>query len=113
MTGSSTGTDTAGAGPGVGTAGEAGSAAAGASSTAAGAGTAFFAGAFLAGAFLTGAEALAGGGKASVALRTAGASIVDEAVLTYSPLEFSHSSSCLLGTPSSFASADTRVLPGT
>jgi hypothetical protein len=28
-------------------------------------------------------------------------------------LSFSHSISCLLGRPSSFASADTRVLPGT
>ncbi len=79
-------------------------------------GAAFLAGAFFAGAFLAGAAPAsdgAGGGNASVALRTAGASIVEEGVLTYSPLAFSQSTRSLLLMPSSFASADTRVLPGT
>src|SRR5207245_2738405 len=83
---------------------------AGAASGIAGAGGAAAA-AFLAGARFSGAASTAG--KASLALRTAGASIVEEAVLTYSPFSFSHSMRTLLWRPSSFASADTRVLPGT
>jgi len=68
--------------------------------------------AFFAGAFLAGAEAGASG-KASRSLRWAGASIVDEADLTYSPFEFNHSTAALLVMPSSLAAWDTRTLPGT
>jgi hypothetical protein len=60
--------------------------------------------AFLAGAFFSSS------GKVSVALRTTGASIVELAVLTYSPMLLRWAISVLLSVPSSFASALTRTL---
>src|SRR3954449_7012232 len=95
-----TGASTAGAS----TAGAAGAVASGLSTATGGA--AFFAGAFFAGAG-------AAFGKASRSLRATGASTVDEAVLTYSPISVSFSIATLLVSPSSLASADTRILPGT
>jgi hypothetical protein len=73
---------------------------------ASGAGAAFLAGAaaFLAGAFLSSS------GNVSVALRTTGASIVELAVLTYSPMLLRWAISVLLSVPSSLASALTRTL---
>jgi hypothetical protein len=78
-----------------------------------GAGAAFAAAAavFLAGALRAGFSA--GVGNASRTWRSTGASIVDEADFTYSPISWSLASTSLLVTPSSFASADTRALPGT
>jgi hypothetical protein len=83
-------------------------AAAGASGAAEGAagaaGPAGFAAAFLAGAFLRSS------GKVWVALRTTGASMVELAVLTYSPMLLRWAISVLLSVPSSLASALTRTL---
>ena len=64
--------------------------------------SAFLAAAFLAGAFLTG-----GGSLASFSLRrlSTGASTVDEADRTNSPMSFSMLRTVLLSTPSSFASS--------
>jgi hypothetical protein len=85
-----------------GTAGAAdGAAAAGAAGAT---GPAGFAAAFLAGAFLRSS------GKVSVALRTTGASMVELAVLTYSPMLLRWAISVLLSVPSSLASALTRTL---
>ncbi len=98
------GAGAAGAGAAGWTAGAAGAASTGAAG--AGAAAAFFAGAFLAGAG-------AASGNASRSLRATGASTVDEAVFTYSPIWVSFSIASLLVSPSSLASADTRVLPGT
>ncbi len=100
-------------------AGAAGAAAGGAA--AAGAGAAGAAGALAAGAagaaaaFLAGAAAGAAAGGASVGnfslyLRTTGVSIVELALLTYSPMPFRRSRRTLLVTPSSLASALTRTL---
>jgi hypothetical protein len=73
---------------------------------AAGAGAAGRAGAALrAGAFF-----LSSSGNVSVALRTTGASIVELAVLTYSPMLLRWAISVLLSVPSSLASALTRTL---
>jgi hypothetical protein len=58
----------------------------------------------LAGAFLRSS------GNVSVALRTTGASIVELAVLTYSPMLLRWAISVLLSVPSSLASALTRTL---
>ncbi len=71
------------------------------------AGAAGFAAA-LAGAFLAGAAASAG--KASLSLRTTGASMVDDADLTNSPSSVSLAMTVLLSTPSSLASSYTRTL---
>jgi hypothetical protein len=60
--------------------------------------------AFLAGAFLSSS------GNVSVALRTTGASIVELAVFTYSPMLLRWAISVLLSVPSSLASALTRTL---
>ncbi len=68
--------------------------------------------AFLAGARFFGAAGWASG-NASRSLRATGASTVDEAVLTYSPIAVSFSIASLLLIPISLARADTRVLPGT
>jgi hypothetical protein len=67
------------------------------------AGVALAAAAFLAGAFFSSS------GKVSVALRTTGASMVELAVLTYSPMLCRWAISVLLSVPSSFASALTRT----
>jgi hypothetical protein len=64
----------------------------------------FFAAAFLAGAFF-----FSSSGNVSVALRTTGASIVELAVLTYSPMLWRWAISVLLSVPSSLASALTRT----
>jgi hypothetical protein len=94
-TGSATGAGSgAGSGTGAGVAGGAASAAA------------FVAGASRAG-FCVGV------GNASRTWRSTGASMVDDADFTYSPISWSLASTSLLVTPSSFASADTRALPGT
>ncbi|SOD74168.1 hypothetical protein SAMN05892883_3349 [Jatrophihabitans sp. GAS493] len=97
----STTTGAAGAGAGVGGADTAASTGAGA-----GAGTAFLAGAFFAG-------AATASGNASRTRRATGGSIVEDALLTNSPISPSLARTSLLVTPSSFASADTRVLPVT
>jgi hypothetical protein len=94
---------TGGSGAGAGRLGAAGAASAGAAGAAAAA--------FLAGAFLAGAGAASG--NASRSLRATGASTVDEAVLTYSPISVSFSIATLLVSPSSLARAETRILPGT
>lgn len=73
---------------------------------AAGAGTAFFAAAFVAAPF----PAL---GNCSLSLRATGASTVELALLTNSPISLSFASTSLLFTPSSFASSCTRALPAT
>ncbi len=52
-------------------------------------------------------------GNASFSLRTTGASIVDEALLTNSPNSLSLAMISLLDLPSSFASSCTRALPAT
>jgi hypothetical protein len=96
-TGSATG---AGCGSGTGT-GAAAVSGAGAASAAA-----FLAGALRAGFWV-------GVGNASRTWRSTGASTVDDADFTYSPISCSLASTSLLVTPSSFASADTRALPGT
>jgi hypothetical protein len=57
---------------------------------------------FLAAAFFTGAAAT---GRASLSLRTTGASTVDDGLLTYSPSSFSLARTTLLVTPSSLASS--------
>jgi len=49
-------------------------------------------------------------GKAASTFATTGASIVDDGVLTYSPLLLSHSMSSFEVFPTSLASADTRAL---
>jgi hypothetical protein len=93
-------------------AGAAGTSATGDSGTGAGAGSAFLAGAFLAGAGAA-AAAAAWAGNASRTLRATGGSIVDEALLTNSPLSFNQDRRALLSMPSSLASSWTRALPGT
>lgn len=103
-----------GAGPGVGVAaagavGAAGVGAAGLGAPSAGLGTAFLAAAFLAGAFFSGASAGASG-YASRNLRATGASIVEEADLTNSPISCSFARAVLLSIPSSFATSYTRAL---
>ena len=114
--GGATGAGAAGAagfaGPfGVGPAGAAGDAASGAAGAAA-AGTSWGA-AGVAAAFLV---ALAGlgsaglaAGKASRSFLSTGASIVDAADFTYSPLAFNHATASLLGIPNSLASVLTRT----
>ena len=64
---------------------------------------------------VAGAAAGAAGaaGKASRTLRATGASMVEEALLTNSPLSFNQDRRDLLSRPSSFASSWTRALPGT
>jgi hypothetical protein len=111
-TGGPAGADAAGAMgvAGVGGAGAAGAVTAGVStgtSAAAGADgacspSAFLAAAFLAGAFLTGGGSLA---SFSLSRLSTGASTVDEADRTNSPMSFSMLRTILLSTPSSFASS--------
>ena len=62
-----------------------------------------------------GAEAApaASAGNASRSLRATGASTVEDGDFTNSPMSLSFSSTCLLVTPSSFASSCTRALPAT
>jgi hypothetical protein len=62
-----------------------------------------------------GAEAApaASAGNASRSLRATGASTVEDGDFTNSPMSLSLSSTCLLVTPSSFASSCTRALPAT
>ena len=105
--GGGAGAGAAGAGAAGAAAGAAGAgAAAGAAAGVAGAGR--VAGAFLAAA---GASALgASAGNFSLYLRTTGVSIVELALLTYSPMPFRRSRRTLLVTPSSLASALTRTL---
>src|SRR5581483_8484707 len=86
-------------------AGFSGSAGAGGAASTTGA-AAFFAAAFLAGF----ASASGTFGNCARTFATTGASMVDEAVLTNSPLLFSHSISCLDCKPTSLARADTRCL---
>jgi hypothetical protein len=87
--------------------GSAGAGAAGEEAEAGGAagaaGVAVLAAAFFAGAFLSSS------GNVWVALRTTGASIVELAVLTYSPMLLRWAISVLLSVPSSLASALTRT----
>jgi hypothetical protein len=52
-------------------------------------------------------------GNASLSLRATGASTVDDALLTNSPISLSLARTTLLSTPSSFASSCTRALPAT
>ncbi len=114
-TGGAAGADAAGAMGVAGAAGAGGAAAVGAVAAGTSTGTsaaavadvacspsAFLAAAFLAGAFLTG-----GGSLASFSLRrlSTGASTVDEADRTNSPMSFSMLRTVLLSTPSSFASS--------
>lgn len=89
--------------------GAAGEAAAGAGAPGVAAG---LAGAAFAGAALAGAAGAASGwlGYFSLTRRTTGASTVELALLTYSPISFSRSRRTLLVTPSSLASALTRTL---
>ena len=89
------------------------------STAGAGAGTAGFAGAGFAGAF-AGAASVVGAEAPppeeltfSVTLRTTGASIVDEADFTNSPMSFKRVNKSLLVSPSSFASSWTRTLATT
>lgn len=98
----------AGGAEAAGAAGTAGAGAAGAGALGAAAGAAE-AGAFAAGA---GAAFSAGActGYFSLTRRTTGASTVELALLTYSPISLSRSRSTLLVTPSSLASALTRTL---
>jgi hypothetical protein len=96
--GARTGSSTTGAAGGIGAAGSTGTL------VAAGAGAAFLAAGFSAG-FAS--------GNASRNRRATGASTVLEALFTYSPISVSFASASLLVIPSSLASADTRVLPGT
>ena len=116
----------AGVGTGAaGAAGAAGAGAAGAGALAAGAlaaGALAAAGAGATGAGLAGVAVAAGfsalgaasaGGNFSLTRRTTGASTVELALLTYSPISFSRSRSTLLVTPSSLASALTRTLDKT
>ncbi len=119
----------AGAGAGVLGAGAAGAGAAGAGAAGAasagdavgaagaagpvGAATAFAGAGLVAGAFLAAAGAAALGawsGNFSWYLRTTGVSIVELALLTYSPMPFRRSRRTLLVTPRSLASALTRTL---
>ena len=65
------------------------------------------------GAGAAGAGAAGAAGKASRNLRATGASIVDEADFTNSPLSFNQDRTFLLSRPSSFASSWTRAFPGT
>jgi hypothetical protein len=69
--------------------------------------------AFFAGAFFAASGAGAASGNASRSLRATGASTVDDADLTYSPISLSFAIASLLVIPSSLAIADTRILPGT
>ena len=115
----------AGVGTGAAGAGVAGAGAAGAGALAAGAlaaGALAAAGAGATGAGLAGVAVAAGfsalgaasaGGNFSLTRRTTGASTVELALLTYSPISFSRSRSTLLVTPSSLASALTRTLDKT
>ncbi len=59
------------------------------------------------------AGAAGAAGNASRTLRATGASMVEEALLTNSPLSFNQDRRDLLSSPSSFASSWTRALPGT
>jgi len=52
-------------------------------------------------------------GKASLSRRATGGSIVEDALLTNSPISLSLARTTLLSTPSSFASSCTRALPAT
>jgi hypothetical protein len=105
----------ASAGAGAGGAGATSGSAIGAGATSTAGATdaaAFFAGAFFAGA--GGASALCPAfGYASRSRRATGASTVEDAVFTYSPISVSFASTSLLVSPSSFASAETRALPAT
>jgi hypothetical protein len=99
------------AGAGAGADGVCAAGAAGAASAAGGAAAAGAAGAgvALAGEGLAPAERFSAG-NVSVALRTTGASMVELAVLTYSPMLLRWAISVLLSVPSSLASALTRTL---
>lgn len=100
---SSVGANTGGSGIAAGS----GTTAAGAAGTGASSPTAVC----LAAVFLAGFGSAAGaGGKAASTFATTGASIVDDGVLTYSPLLFNHSISCLDCSPTSLARAETRCL---
>ena len=55
----------------------------------------------------------AAGGNASLSRRATGGSIVEDALLTNSPISLSLARTTLLSTPSSFASSCTRALPAT
>jgi hypothetical protein len=92
---------------GSGAIGAGGSTAAGASGSA-GAAAVFFAAVFLAG--FASPSAAATLGNAAYTFATTGASTVEDGVLTYSPLLFSHSMSSFEVLPTSLASADTRAL---
>jgi hypothetical protein len=74
---------------------------------------AFFAAALAARAAFASAAALHSSPFSSASRRTTGASTVDDADLTNSPMLFSSSSTVLLGTPNSLASSWTLAFPAT
>jgi len=106
--GSATEASGAGSTAGASTTGPSGSAATDSAAVSDFAAVAFFRVALAAGFSAGGSTGLTGAGKASLSLRTTGASTVDDGPLTYSPSSFSFARRSLLDTPSSFAISWTR-----